>query len=255
MPRTDPQVPPEAFKEVCARWAYGKATSSDVAVLTALTTQTPLPPTYSTQPLGFDPTTRLPPALALPLFHAAKDVARATFHAETSARNAARLSNALRAPLPQNPPRFPDTLAAAPARTGLAAAATAAVGRALCATWAVDRASLAIAGPGFVGAARAAGWEVVSDVEAGQGVVETFRAEPSVSDRALVYTVGRLLRGVERDVVPAGRPGMSDVVRTAAARAGRVERVWLGVRLWTGRVSRCCMKRRRALQVRRKPIS
>lgn len=236
--------PPPAFDAACARWAAGTGTEYDHAVLTSLTTQTALPEPFDPVAVGFHPSTRLPSADALPLFHAAKDEARAAFHAASTRARAAALSDALSSPAGSAIGPFPAGLGAAPARKGLAEAAAHGLGKPHAVTWAVVANALVAAGPGFVAAAKAGGWNVRADEETG-GEMVVWQAGEGVSDGHLVRMAVECLRGVEREVIAAGEVGVSNVLRKPGVRARGLGLMWLWGRIRVGTMGKGIWKRRR----------
>lgn len=245
-------IPPLAFTAACTRWAAGTATAYDQAVLTSLTTQTPLPDPYDPLPVGFNTRTRLPPADNLHLFHEAKDAARAAFHSSATHARSHALTQALNAPwLPPPRPPFPTELGAAPARKGLAEAAIGGLGKRVVVVWKVRRADLMAAGPAFVTALKAWGWDVEVDEEGG-GVM--WRAGEEVSDWDLVRMVGKLLEGVDRDIMAAGESGLVEDSRVAGARVSGLGGLWLRVRVRFGMKRNVIRKRRRGVRRMAKTI-
>lgn len=238
-------IPPASFTAACARWAAGNANAYDQAVLSSLTTQTPLPEPYDPLPVGFHPDTRLPPRESLHLFHQAKDAARAAFHSDATRARECAFAQALDAP-PSPPPRpaFPAGLAAAPAKKGLAEAAIGGLGKRVVAMWRVRRPDLIAAGPIFVAALKAWGWGV--QVDEG-GIYLEWRAAEVVNDWDLLSMVRKLLDGIDFDVIAAGERGLAEDTRVPGARVTGLGGLWLKVRVRFGTKRSAIRKLRRGV--------
>lgn len=216
--------PPPTYLTACKNWAAGSATPYETAAITAVSTGAPLPAAYDPNALLFDPSTRLPPRHALDLYLAAKDAARAEFHAESSRAARDATLSALASGAPLTAPVLPTGLGAWPARAGLARAAGDAIGKTGCAQWIVCEGAVVAAGVEFAKCVRAVEWEAEVDEEGG---VCVCTAGAKVSDKALAKLAVRMARGLDRDVLPAGAAGVSDNPRIPVARSG-----WLGRALW-----------------------
>lgn len=233
MPGKASGPPPPNFIAACERWAQGLATPYDTAVLTALTTGTPLSQPYDAAAVGFLTTTRLPSKSTEHLYHTAKNDARISFHrASTNATRAATISS-LTDDFPKGDVAFPSSLAAAPARLGLRDAAAAALGAPRTVSWTVPLPTIIAAGPSFCHAARAAGWDPLPDPEADPPSI-TWTSQTDLSDPALARVVVILTRiGPTTDVIPAGSFSFGDC-RAPKSRASLLFRFFLRARVSVG---------------------
>lgn len=248
MPGAPHAPPPPYFTEVCDRWARGVATTYDTAVLTALTTSTPLPSHLDVHAVGFLPTTRLPPDTTAHLFHDVKNNARMQHHQNTAVSNTAAVRTSLMDALPSRP-SFPACLSAAPARLGLLSATMLAFGAPRTVTWTVPLPVLATAGTDFCHAARCAGWSPVEDLEDGCAYVRWTTAD-DLSDVKLAHTAMLLSRHADgADILPAGNSFFADL-RAPEAGASLLPRIWLRARVALGTRSRLPISRSR-LRLRR----
>lgn len=233
MPGAPHDPPPPAFHAACERWAQGHATPYDTAILTAITTGTPLAEPYDPAKVGFSPITRLPPASTAHLYDVAKNDARARFHRSLSATSRANVITSLTDALPSGNMTFPQGLAAAPACLGLRDAAAAGLGALRVVSWTVPFPAIVAAGPSFCHAARAAGWEPIADLEADCTCVK-WTSLPETSDSTLARVVIALTRlGPDADVLPAGSFSYANS-RSPGARAALVSRLCLRARVAFG---------------------
>lgn len=243
MPGAPHAPPPPFFNEICDRWARGVATTYDTAVLTALTTSTPLPPHLDAHAVAFLPTTRLPPETTAHLYHHIKNAARIHHHQNTSSSNTAAVRASLANALPSNPV-FPPGLSAAPARLGLLSATMLAFAASHTVTWRVSLPLLTAAGATFCHAARCAGWSPIEDVEEASAYV-CWTSGKHISDAKLAQTAMILSRHADGgDILPAGISSFADL-RAPEAGASLLPRIWLRARVAVGTRSRLPISRSR----------
>lgn len=236
MPGAPYGPPPLFFHEVCERWASGTATPYDTAVLTALTTDEPLAAAYDVTPVGFLPSSRLPPSATVHLFHAVKNEARVRHHAVTSSQASSVVQAVLHDDLSASPHAvFPRGLSAAPARAGLLFAVLQAFGAHRTVVWHVPLALLTAAGVSFCHALRAAGWACEVDVEnAGAEGTVACKSGRDITDAQLARLAMALSRcGDVDDVIPGGSVSFGDM-RSEAAVASLLPRLWLRARVAIG---------------------
>lgn len=233
MPGKASGPPPLNFLGACERWAQGVATSYDTAVLTALTTRTPLPEPYDAAAVGFLTTTRLPPTSTEHLFHAAKNDARLQFHNTSTEATRMATITSLTDNFPLDNVSFPLSLAAAPARLGLRDAAAAALGAPRTVIWTVPLPVIVAAGPSFCRAARAAGWNPLSDLEGDPSCI-IWTSQTDITDTSLARLVVSLTRiGPTADIIPAGSFKFGDF-RASRSRAPFLIGIFLRVRVSLG---------------------
>lgn len=101
------------------------------------------------------------------------------------------------------------------------------------------------AGPAFVAALKAWGWDVEVDEE---GRYMVWRAGDEVSDWELVRMVGRLLEGVDRDIIAAGERGLAEDRRVTGARVSGFRGFWLRMRVRFGMKRNAIRKSRRGIK-------
>lgn len=206
MPGVSNGAPSQAFHRICERWVQGLATPFDTAVLTSLTTSTPIPSTYddeSIKSIGFLITTRQPPPATTHLFHSAKNSIREKFHRNSSDAARTLIVHSLTTDdEPNNKIEFPITLASTPFTLGLLSAIFQAIGNDYTISWIVKLPNFISAGLQFCHAVKQIGFIPIVDLE---NDLVIWKSSEDMTDTYLTKIAIKLKRIGSDDVIPAGK--------------------------------------------------